>query len=86
VPSAWRYSAGYQETTLFLSRSHEGAPEVLAVGDRAYGLALDPGHLVVGAEHRFAILGPAAERPTVQEIHYTSGHPQPSWLRRREVQ
>jgi hypothetical protein len=86
VTSGHRYGLGWVETTFFQSAPTDGVRELLAVGDRTYGVALDPGGLMIGGEHRFTVLAPRAAKPVVQEIRYRSGRPSADWLRRREAQ
>jgi hypothetical protein len=83
VPSGSRYGAGWMETTLYQTDPVDGARELLAIGDRGYGVLLDPGGLVIGAEERLVILEPTDGRPVVQEIFYSSGAPSETWLQRK---
>jgi hypothetical protein len=86
VPSGYRYSVGWADTTFFQSTPADGPREMLAMGDRIYGIALDPSSVVVGTEQRFVILEPDGAKPVVQEIRYQSGRPSSTWLRRKEGQ
>jgi hypothetical protein len=84
VPSGHRFGIGWMETMLFQSAPAEGPRRVLAIADRAYGVALDPTGIVVGTEGRFLVLDPGDAPPTVQEIRYQSGRPSADWLRYQE--
>lgn len=86
VPSGWRYGIGWIETTLFQSVSTDRPRELLAIGDRAYGVMLDPGGVMIGTERRFVVLEPDHRTPLVQEIRYSSGRPSHASLYRREVE
>jgi hypothetical protein len=84
VPSSHRFGVGWMETTLFQSAPAAGPRRTLAIGDRTYGIALDPGGILVGTEDRFLVLDPGDTTPIVQEIRYQSGQPFADWLRYQE--
>jgi hypothetical protein len=86
VTAGPRYCVGWVETTFFQSAPAAGPRELLAIGDRVYGVAVDPGGAMVGIEQRFMVMEPDDREPVVQEIHYRSGRPSGEWLRRREGQ
>jgi hypothetical protein len=86
LPGTLRWSAGWQETTVFVAQRPGEASSLVAIGDHTVGIALEPATLLIGAEHRFAVLEPGDERPVQRAIHYTTGRPQPTWLRTWEVE
>jgi hypothetical protein len=86
VTPGHRYGVGWVETTFFQSTPAYRPRDLLAIGDRVYGVAFNPGGVMVGIEQRFTVLEPDDLQPVVQHIHYRRGRPSGDWLRRREAQ
>lgn len=70
IPGLSGYAIGWRETVLFQVPDDDGRRRLAAFGERLYGLRLDPFSLMLGSEHRFAVLQPPPGAALVQDIHY----------------
>jgi hypothetical protein len=86
VPNALGWTVGYRASTVYQSVDANGAREIVAVGDVAYGLMLGPTRVAIGSERRFGIVMPSDERSVEQELYFENGEPSSDWLRHREVE